>query len=213
MRGPGNQHPQHWRGGRGEERAWSPSSEGSWWWRHWQRYRRYLTQAQDPPRGLSWQGDLPAFLPSDSLGCSTPGSHLSTLQLSPGFQAGNLPSPTGSREEMGSHRGFYGEGDPKLLTIPRSEQRLLEAGTLGTQPQAHLPPLQPTSCPRPVPHTLGTSQTRASRWLMPACPTLTVHPTLVGHPVGLSCPAAAPEPQTFPGMNHSGPGRPDWSRG
>lgn len=201
MRGPRSQHPQHWRGGRGGERPWSPGPEGSWWWRRWQRYRRYLTQVQDPPRGLSWQGDLPAFLPSDSLGCSTPGSHLSTPQPSPGFQAegpGAWESAFPNRVQRGNGEpqgGFYGEGDPKPLTIPRSEQRLLKAGTLGTQPQAHLPPLQPTSCPRPVPHTLGTSQTRASRWLMPACPTSDSTPSWAqGHPSAILLQPQSPRP-------------------
>lgn len=86
-----------------------PRPEGSCWWRRWQRYRRYLTQVQDPPRGLSWQGDLPAFLPSDSLGRSTPGSHLSTPQPSPGFQA----EDPGVWESTFPNRVQRGNGEPQ----------------------------------------------------------------------------------------------------
>ena len=160
MRGPRSQHPQHWRGGRGGERARSPGLQGSWWWRRWQRYRRYLTQVQDPPRGLSWQGDLPTFLPSDSPGCSTPGSHLSTppnpAQGSrlKAQEPGNLPSPTGSREEMGSHMGLLWRGRPQTPHHPKIRTEALGGRDPGDPasgtPSSSSTHFMPTPC---TPHT------------------------------------------------------------
>lgn len=60
------------------------------------------------------------------------------------------------------------------------------------------------------PAHLGTSQTRVSRWLMPACSACECTPSWAqGHPS--AHPAAAPELGTFSQMSREGPGRPGWS--
>lgn len=73
---------------------------------------------------------------------------------------------------------------------------LLEAGAQETQPKAHLSPLQPTSCPHPVPCTLGNQSNpgiQVADTSLP-CPRLHAQP---GTGTPLSPPCRGSRAQTF----------------
>lgn len=86
---------------------------------------------------------------------------------------------------------------------------LLEAGAQETQPKAHLSPLQPTSCPHPVPCALGNPSNpgiQVADASLP-CPWLHAQPCTGTPP---SPPCCSPRAWTFSKMSPKGPGRPGW---
>lgn len=114
---------------------------------------------------------------------------------------------------MGKDRGFlWGVSPQTPQPTPQDLNKghpLLEAGAQETQPKAHLSPLQPTSCPHPVPYTLGNQS----------------NPGIQVADASLPCPMAAcparyrdtPQPTLLQvqspdllKMSQKGPGRPGW---